>query len=104
MDIAHLCNEVLTIKRISTRSTFGDAATRATTTVRARIERENGSIQGAGGEVLDYTARVFSKDEIRLTDLLYFPEDSAQNDSKRPTKVSFIKSLDGSSSHYEVLV
>lgn len=95
--------ETLTVKRKTAHTAAGDVTRGTTTTMAARIERGEGTLQLADGTELRYEARVFTAAALQLQDLLFFPEDSTsgQEAGRRPMRVEPMRELDGTVSHWE---
>lgn len=102
------CTETITVKRKTSHGLAGDPTRGTTLTMAARIERQAGEAVGADGTTLVFDARVFTEppNEVRLSDLLFFPEDSTADDEagREVTRVEPVRDLDGVLDHYEVLL
>lgn len=102
------CTELVTVKRKTSHGLAGDPTRGTTLTMLARIERQAGKMTSADGTELTFDARVFTEppNEVKLSDLLFFPEDSTADDEagREVTRVEAVRDLDGVLDHYEVLL
>lgn len=105
MNIAGRLKETVTVKRLTARTSSGDATLGTTLTIKARIERALVTKKAGLGEGLDQQTRMFCVEAILLSDFVFFPEDSTanMNTARKPTEVSPVYSLGGKLSHHEVL-
>lgn len=105
MDISPRLTETVSRKTVSSRSSSGDPTYSSADTFAARVERNVGSGYSATGVNVTFTHRMFCQTSVKLSDLVFFSEDStaSNNNGKRPTSVSALYDLDGNLSHYEVL-
>lgn len=105
MDITARLTETVSRKTVSSRSSSGDPTYSSADTFAARVERNSGSGYSATGVLINFTHRMFCQTSVKLSDLIFFSEDSTSTNStgKRPASVSALYDLDGNLSHYEVL-
>lgn len=94
--------ETITVKRVTSHSSGGDMIRGTTFTAAARIERgttETGLQQGRDVQSSD---AVFTTTELRLDDLVFFPEDNTLDDNtgRLVQSVTQRRAIDGTVTQY----
>jgi hypothetical protein len=107
MNIRAKLTEKVRVRRLTARTASGDQTRGEALTFQARIERGAGRVTAKmTGSEYDATTLVWTIEEVLLSDLLYFPEDTTTDvdTGRKPTKVEKMIGTNGKFSHYEVTI
>jgi hypothetical protein len=87
-------------------SDTGQPAYAAATSLAARVEPERRVMNKANGDAVTSTHRIYTRDQVRVTDRVWMPGDSAANAklARVPLGVDAITAVDGTVDHYETVV
>lgn len=98
--------QTINVAQLVSRDDRGAATYGAATPVKARVELKTNTTRGLDGVQRSTTHMIITESEIRATDAIWLPGDSAADASKlrRPSEVRPFPDENGNVTHYETFV